>query len=102
VRPRQEPRDNIDIPPTLLSRFDLIYLVLDASNAAANRRLAKHIVSLFYRNDKEMWEADVAFDPDGGGDDVYDALNRVDANDDDTAPEYAPEGVVRKCWIPRL
>ncbi|KAK1861290.1 hypothetical protein I4F81_003874 [Pyropia yezoensis] len=39
--------DNIDLPPTLLSRFDLIYLVLDAPNAVADRQLAKHIVSLF-------------------------------------------------------
>lgn len=42
--------DNIDLPPTLLSRFDLIYLVLDAPNADADRRLAKHIVSLFFKN----------------------------------------------------
>ncbi len=42
--------DNIDLPPTLLSRFDLIYLVLDAPNADADRRLAQHIVSLFYKN----------------------------------------------------
>lgn len=42
--------DNIDLPPTLLSRFDLIYLVLDAPNADADRRLARHIVSLFYKN----------------------------------------------------
>lgn len=44
--------DNIDLPPTLLSRFDLIYLVLDAPNATSDRRLAKHIVSLFYKNCK--------------------------------------------------
>lgn len=42
--------DNIDLPPTLLSRFDLIYLVLDAPNAESDRSLAQHIVSLFYKN----------------------------------------------------
>jgi DNA replication licensing factor MCM4 len=42
--------ENIDLPPTLLSRFDLIYLVLDTPNAEADRRLAQHIVSLFYKN----------------------------------------------------
>jgi DNA replication licensing factor MCM4 len=39
--------DNIKLPPTLLSRFDLIYLVLDKQNEAADRRLANHIVSLY-------------------------------------------------------
>lgn len=42
--------ENIDLPPTLLSRFDLIYLVLDAPNADTDRKLAQHIVSLFYKN----------------------------------------------------
>lgn len=45
--------DNIDLPPTLLSRFDLIYLVLDAPNADSDRRLAQHIVSLFFKNYRE-------------------------------------------------
>jgi DNA replication licensing factor MCM4 len=39
--------DNIKLPPTLLSRFDLIYLVLDKQNEASDRRLANHIVSLY-------------------------------------------------------
>lgn len=51
--PNKSVVENIDLPPTLLSRFDLIYLVLDAPNAEEDRRLAKHIVSLFYRNYQE-------------------------------------------------
>lgn len=39
--------DNIKLPPTLLSRFDLIYLVLDKQNEQSDRRLANHIVSLY-------------------------------------------------------
>lgn len=39
--------ENIKLPPTLLSRFDLIYLILDRQNDAADRRLANHIVSLY-------------------------------------------------------
>ena len=39
--------ENINLPPTLLSRFDLIYLVLDKQNEASDRRLANHIVSLY-------------------------------------------------------
>ncbi|KAK4535428.1 hypothetical protein CDCA_CDCA05G1453 [Cyanidium caldarium] len=52
VESRYNPRlsviDNIQMPPTLLSRFDLIYLVLDKPSADEDRRLARHIVSLFY------------------------------------------------------
>ncbi len=39
--------ENIKLPPTLLSRFDLIYLVLDRQSDAHDRRLANHIVSLY-------------------------------------------------------
>lgn len=39
--------DNIRLPPTLLSRFDLIYLILDHQSEGADRRLANHIVSLY-------------------------------------------------------
>jgi DNA replication licensing factor MCM4 len=41
--------ENLDLPPTLLSRFDLIYLILDKPNADNDRRLARHIVSLCAR-----------------------------------------------------
>lgn len=39
--------DNIQLPPTLMSRFDLIYLVLDHQSEQQDRRLANHIVSLY-------------------------------------------------------
>ena len=42
--------DNIQLPPTLLSRFDLIYLVLDKPNPETDRRLARHLVSLHFKN----------------------------------------------------
>lgn len=52
VESRYNPRlsvvENIKLPPTLLSRFDLIYLVLDKPNVDADRRLAKHLISLYY------------------------------------------------------
>lgn len=51
VKSRYDPAlsvvDNIKLPPTLLSRFDLIYLILDQSNEGHDRRLANHIVSLY-------------------------------------------------------
>ncbi len=40
--------ENIRLTPTLLSRFDLIYLVLDKPNAETDRRLARHLVNLYY------------------------------------------------------
>jgi len=40
--------ENVQIMPTLLSRFDLIYLVLDQPNEGKDRKLAKHLVSLYH------------------------------------------------------
>jgi len=40
---------NINLGPTLLSRFDLIYLVLDQPNEAMDRRLGNHLCSLYHR-----------------------------------------------------
>ncbi|KAL9621867.1 MAG: hypothetical protein Q9160_003688 [Pyrenula sp. 1 TL-2023] len=44
---------NIDLPPTLLSRFDLVYLVLDNVDEANDRRLAKHLVSMYLEDTPE-------------------------------------------------
>jgi DNA replication licensing factor MCM4 len=38
---------NIDLPPTLLSRFDLVYLILDKIDEMADRRLATHLVGMY-------------------------------------------------------
>eukprot|EP00948_MAST-09A_sp_MAST-9A-sp1_P002293 g2293.t1 len=46
--------ENIQLPPTLLSRFDLIYLILDKPNRDRDRRLARHLVSLYH---KTHWAA---------------------------------------------
>ncbi|XP_063225908.1 DNA replication licensing factor MCM4 [Bacillus rossius redtenbacheri] len=40
---------NIMLPHTLLSRFDLIFLMLDPQNELFDRRLARHLVSLYYK-----------------------------------------------------
>ncbi|KAK0527182.1 MCM DNA helicase complex subunit [Tilletia horrida] len=45
--PRLPITRNIDLPPTLISRFDLVYLVLDKVDEAADRRLARHLVGLY-------------------------------------------------------
>ncbi|KAI0016441.1 cell division control protein 54 [Xylariomycetidae sp. FL0641] len=38
---------NIDLPPTLLSRFDLVYLILDRVNESTDRRMARHLLSMY-------------------------------------------------------
>lgn len=38
---------NIDLPPSLLSRFDLVYLILDKVDKHADRELARHITSMY-------------------------------------------------------
>ncbi|KZT64472.1 MCM-domain-containing protein [Daedalea quercina L-15889] len=50
---------NIDLPPTLISRFDLLYLVLDQVDEAIDRKLAQHLVSLYLEDA-----------PQSGGDDI--------------------------------
>lgn len=38
---------NIDLPPTLLSRFDLVYLILDKVDEKIDSQLAKHIAGMY-------------------------------------------------------
>jgi len=46
--PNRSVVDNIQLPPTLLSRFDLIFLILDQPDADLDRQLAQHLVGLYY------------------------------------------------------
>lgn len=40
--------ENIQLPHTLMSRFDLIFLILDPEDEMYDRRLANHLVSLYH------------------------------------------------------
>merc|ERR1711992_482873 len=42
--------DNVQLPHTLMSRFDLIFLILDPQDEVFDRRLGRHLVSLYYRS----------------------------------------------------
>ena len=42
--------ENIQLPHTLMSRFDLIFLILDPQDEVYDRRLGRHLVSLYYRS----------------------------------------------------
>jgi len=44
--PGQSVVENLRLPSTLLSRFDLIFLILDKPDLASDRQLARHLVSL--------------------------------------------------------
>ena len=43
---RRTPAENINLPAALLSRFDLLWLLLDESSEAGDRRLAEHILNV--------------------------------------------------------
>lgn len=48
---------NIDLPPTLLSRFDLVYLILDRVDEKNDRRLAKHLMSMYLEDTPQSAES---------------------------------------------
>ncbi|XP_076000568.1 DNA replication licensing factor MCM4 [Genypterus blacodes] len=54
--PKKTTIENIQLPHTLLSRFDLIFLMLDPQDEAYDRRLAHHLVSLYYQSEEQIHE----------------------------------------------
>ncbi|EMP36698.1 DNA replication licensing factor mcm4, partial [Chelonia mydas] len=54
--PKKTTIENIQLPHTLLSRFDLIFLMLDPRDEAYDRRLAHHLVALFYQSEEQVEE----------------------------------------------
>lgn len=50
---------NIDLPPTLISRFDLLYLVLDQVDETLDRKLAQHLVGLYLEDAPNTGGCDV-------------------------------------------
>ena len=54
--------ENIQLPHTLLSRFDLIFLVVDPQQESYDRQLAEHLVSLYYKTEEEESEDFLAVD----------------------------------------
>uniref|UniRef100_A0A9L0IDJ2 DNA replication licensing factor MCM4 n=1 Tax=Equus asinus TaxID=9793 RepID=A0A9L0IDJ2_EQUAS len=54
--PKKTTIENIQLPHTLLSRFDLIFLMLDPQDEAYDRRLAHHLVALYYQSQEQVEE----------------------------------------------
>lgn len=48
--PRKSPRENINLPPALLSRFDLLFLILDTPDQDSDTRLAQHVCQVHSRH----------------------------------------------------
>merc|ERR1711881_234215 len=51
--------ENIQLPHTLMSRFDLIFLILDPQDEQFDRRLGTHLVSLYHQSASEQDELDL-------------------------------------------
>ncbi|KNE72984.1 hypothetical protein AMAG_17202 [Allomyces macrogynus ATCC 38327] len=51
--------ENIHLPPSLLSRFDLLFVILDVPDETYDLRLAKHLVGLYMADRPESAETDV-------------------------------------------
>lgn len=57
--PKMSVVENIELPPTLLSRFDLIYLILDKTSETNDKRLAAHILGLYGDSRVENVDKDI-------------------------------------------
>lgn len=51
--PNKTVPQNIDLPPTLLSRFDLVYLMIDKIDRRADRQLAHHLAMMYLEDRPE-------------------------------------------------
>ena len=45
--PKKSVVENINLPPSLLSRFDLIYIILDRAVESYDMKLAHHILDIY-------------------------------------------------------
>ncbi|KAJ1018564.1 hypothetical protein NDA16_004846 [Ustilago loliicola] len=57
--PRVSPVDNINLPAALLSRFDILYLILDTPTRDDDERLAQHVTYVHMHNEHPELEFDV-------------------------------------------
>jgi len=59
---RRSPSENINLPQALLSRFDLLFLLMDKVNADKDMALAKHVTYVHRFNAAPQVESDDVFD----------------------------------------
>ncbi len=61
--PRVSPVENINLPAALLSRFDILFLLLDTPTRDADEALARHVTHVHIHNCHPAHEAGVVFTP---------------------------------------
>ena len=72
---RRRIQENIGLPDSLLSRFDLLFVVLDQMDPESDRRIATHVIRGHrYRNDQGQTGHDSDYDDDDSDDDEYDDI----------------------------
>jgi DNA replication licensing factor MCM4 len=84
--------DNIKLPPTLLSRFDLIFLILDKPNDDSDRRLARHLVSLYHTDNANSAASTMKVDQTFLRDYILYARTQRAPDIDDAAEELLVQG----------
>ncbi|KAF9764421.1 DNA replication licensing factor mcm4 [Nosema granulosis] len=52
--PKKSIIDNINLPPTLLSRFDVVCLLIDKFDETRDRMVGEHIISMYSENPNEV------------------------------------------------
>jgi DNA replication licensing factor MCM7 len=61
--PRISPVENINLPAALLSRFDILFLILDTPNRDSDEELARHVTYVHIHNKHPEAESGVVFSP---------------------------------------
>ncbi|CBZ24179.1 minchromosome maintenance (MCM) complex subunit,putative [Leishmania mexicana MHOM/GT/2001/U1103] len=83
--------ENLQIEPTLLSRFDLIFLLLDCHDSAEDRRLAAHVLSLYMdtpRSARTRRAVTNGSDAAGGRVQPQGSCNEDDTGEEDEATQW--------------
>jgi len=73
--PYKSPVENIDLPPALLSRFDLLFLLLDTVDNEKDKKLALHVCKVHSSYGAERVDEKKGKPGDSGDGEVADVLN---------------------------
>ena len=60
--PQQTVTENIQLPPTLMSRFDLVFLILDPQDEQYDTKLARHLIKLYWDEKAAEQRAEEVFE----------------------------------------